>query len=297
MNATILPDFFSKLLQDAATPEFWRKALGIVATAAIILIFFRVLQVIATRAIKKNIPEQKTLLMRRAIRYTGWVIAVISVLQAMGVNLSALLGAAGIAGIAIGFAAQTSVSNLISGIFLIFEKPFQIGDVIQVGDITGIVLSIDLLSIKLQTFDNRFVRIPNESIIKSNVINTTRFPIRRLDIWVGVSYRSDLARVTELLKDIAAKNLNALDNPEPLIYFDKFDASSINILFGVWFEQSKLVDLRNTIIMDIQTRFAAEGIEIPYPKRDLYIKGIADAQNPTAPRAGTSSGSAVEPRG
>jgi len=196
----------------------------------------------------------------------------------MGVNLSALLGAAAIAGIAIGFAAQTSVSKLISGIFLISERPFQIGDVIQVGDITGIVMSIDLLSIKLQTFDNRFVRIPNESIIKSNVINNTRFPIRRLDVWVSVSYNSDLKKVTETLKDIASKNLNALNNPEPLIYIDKFDISGVSILFGVWFEQSKLVDLRNSIIMAIQRRFAEEGIEIPYPKRDVYIKGIADTQ-------------------
>jgi len=279
MKTTILPDFISKLFQNASTPEFWRKALGIIAAAALILILFRVLQMITARAMKKGMSEQKAQLIKKAIRYTGWVIAIVSVLQGLGVNLSALLGAAGIAGIAIGFAAQTSVSNLISGIFLISEKPFQIGDVIQVGDISGIVMSIDLLSIKLQTFDNRFVRIPNESIIKTNVINTTRFPIRRLDIWVGVSYNSNLKKVTETLKDIASKNLNALDNPEPLIYIDKFDASSINILFGVWFEQSKLVDLRNTIIMDIHSRFAAEGIEIPYPKRDVYIKEIVDSQN------------------
>jgi len=278
MNTTILPDFINHLFKDAFTPEFWKKAFSIILAAVLILVFFRVLQVIVSRAMKKTMPEQKAQLVKKAIQYTGWVIAIISVLESMGVNLSALLGAAGIAGIAIGFAAQTSVSNLISGIFLISEKPFQIGDVIQVGDITGIVMSVDLLSIKLQTFDNRFVRIPNESIIKSNVINNTRFPIRRLDVWVGVSYDSDLNRVTEVLKDIAAKNLYALDNPAPLIYIDKFDNSGINILFGVWFEQSKLVDLRNSIIIDIHTRFAEEGIEIPYPKRDVYIKGIADAQ-------------------
>ncbi len=272
MNTPIIPDFINKLLQNVSTPEFWKKAIGIVVAAALILIFFRVLQMLVARAIKKGVPEQRAQLIRKAIRYTGWVIAIVSVLQGMGVNLSALLGAAGIAGIAIGFAAQTSVSNLISGIFLISEKPFQIGDVIQVGDISGIVLSVDLLSIKLQTFDNRFVRIPNESIIKTNVINLTRYPIRRLDIMVGVSYEADLHKVSDVLKDIAAKNLNALDNPEPLIYFDKFDASSINILFGVWYEQSKLVDLRNSIIMDIHARFAKEGIEIPYPKHDVYIK-------------------------
>ncbi|MEN6297008.1 MAG: mechanosensitive ion channel family protein [Rectinema sp.] len=280
MNSTILPDFINNLFKDAFTPEFWRKAFSAIIAAVLILGAFRILQAIASRTMKKNMPEQKAQLVKKAIHYTGWAIAIISVLESMGVNLSALLGAAGIAGIAIGFAAQTSVSNLISGIFLISEKPFQIGDVIQVGDITGIVMSIDLLSVKLQTFDNRFVRIPNESIIKLNVTNNTRFPIRRLDVWVGVSYNSNLNKVTEVLKDIAARNLYALDNPAPLIYIDKFDNSSINILFGVWFEQSKLVDLRNSIIIDIHTRFAEEGIEIPYPKRDVYIKGIVDTQIP-----------------
>lgn len=280
MDSIILPDSINQLFQNAFTPEFWRKALSILLGAVLILVVFRVLRVIVSRAIKKTLPEQKAQLVKKAIQYTGWTIAVVSVLESMGVNLSALLGAAGIAGIAIGFAAQTSVSNLISGIFLISERPFQIGDVIEVGNISGIIMSIDLLSIKLQTFDNRFVRIPNESIIKSNVINNTRFPIRRLDVWVSVSYNSDLKKVTETLKDIASKNLYALDNPEPLIYIDKFDTSGINILFGVWFEQSKLVDLRNSIIMDIHTRFAEEGIEIPYPKQDVYIKGIADTQIP-----------------
>ena len=278
MNATILPDFLTRLLNDVFTPEFWKKALSVILAVILILGFFRVLQAIVSRTTKKNMPEQKAQLIKKIINYTGWIIAIISVLESAGVNLSALLGAAGIAGIAIGFAAQTSISNLISGIFLISEKPFQVGDVIQVDDISGIVMSIDLLSVKLQTFDNRFVRIPNESIIKTNVTNNTRFPIRRLDVWVGVSYDSDLTRVTEVLKDIAAKNLYALDNPEPLIYIDKFDNSSINILFGVWFEQSKLVDLRNSIITDIHTRFKQEGIEIPYPKQDVYIKGIVDGQ-------------------
>ncbi|MGB9685776.1 MAG: mechanosensitive ion channel family protein [Rectinema subterraneum] len=287
MKSSILPDFFTHLYNEALTPAFWQKAIGIAFAAILILAFFRILQVIVSRTLRKTMPEPKAQLIRKTIRYTGYVVAIASILQSMGINLSALLGAAGIAGIAIGFAAQTSVSNLISGLFLISEKSFQIGDVIQAGDITGIVMSIDLLSVKLQTFDNKFVRIPNETIIKTNVVNITRFPIRRLDITVGVSYNSDLKKVTELLKDIAAKNMYALDNPEPLILIDKFDKSSINILLGVWFEQSKLVDLKNSIIIDIHERFDKEGIEIPYSKMDLYIKETSDARIPKTeqPRA------------
>jgi len=276
MDDTIFPDSIDRFIQDALTPEFWSKAFTILITAILILVFFRILRIILGCGMKKTIPEQKAQLILKALRYTGWAIAVVSVLQSVGVNLSALLGAAGIAGIAIGFAAQTSVSNLISGIFLVFEKPFQISDTIQIDEISGIVMSIDLLSVKLQTFDNRFVRIPNESIIKTNVINLTRFPIRRLDIYVNVSYTTDLRKATDVLRDIAYKNIYVLDNPSPLILIDKFDIPGVGILLGVWFEKSNLVEIKNTILMDIQERFAEEGIEIPYPKRDVYIKGIAE---------------------
>ena len=118
-----------------------------------------------------------------------------AVLGELGVKLTALLGAAGIVGIAVGFASQTSVSNIISGLFLISEKPFAIGDVLKVGGTTGIIQSIDLLSIKIRTFDNLFVRIPNEKILSSEVTNITRFPIRRMDIVFQVDYGQDLARV------------------------------------------------------------------------------------------------------
>jgi len=279
MDNTLLPDSIDHFIKDALTPEFWSKAFTILITAILILVFFRILRIILDRGMKKSIPEQKAQLILKAIRYTGWVIAIVSVLQSVGVNLSALLGAAGIAGIAVGFAAQTSISNLISGIFLVFEKPFQISDVIQIDDISGTVMSIDLLSVKLQTFDNRFVRIPNESIIKTNVINLTRFPIRRLDIYVNVSYNTDLKKATDVLKDIASKNIYVLDNPSPLILIDKFDIPGVSILLGVWFERSNLIEIKNTILMDIQERFAEEGIEIPYPKRDVYIKGIVERES------------------
>jgi len=113
LQTTTIDQFFKDLI----TPQFWSKALTVAVTAVLILLFFHFLQVIVGRGVKKICGEQKAQLILKAIRYTGWVIAVVSVLQSIGVNLSALLGAAGIAGIAIGFAAQTSISNLISGIF------------------------------------------------------------------------------------------------------------------------------------------------------------------------------------
>jgi small-conductance mechanosensitive channel len=133
---------------------------------------------------KKYSPQQG-MVAAKVLLYPGLLLILISVLHQLQFSLAPLLGAAGIVGIAVGFASQTSVSNVISGFFLIAEKPFEVDDMIQVGDTVGRVLSIDTLSVKLRTFDNRFVRIPNETIVKSQVTTITRFPIRRLDLNVG----------------------------------------------------------------------------------------------------------------
>ncbi|MDP3178721.1 MAG: mechanosensitive ion channel family protein, partial [Spirochaetaceae bacterium] len=129
-----------------------------------------------------------------------------------------------------------------------------------------VVLSVDVLSIKIQTFDNRFVRIPNETIIKSNLVNVTRFPIRRLDIWLTLPYSTDLERASAILREIARANVFALDNPEPLVLIDKFDATGVVVLFGPWYEKSDFMDLKNSLMIDIKKRFEAEGIEFPPPR-------------------------------
>src|SRR5690606_20718837 len=150
----------------------------------------------------------------------------------------------------IGFASQTSASNLISGLFLVGEKPFQLGDIIKVGETVGEVLSIDLLSVKMRTFDNLFVRITNESLIKTEMTNLTRFPIRRFDMLVGVAYREDISKVRETLMQVANANPLCLDEPEPMFFFTGFGDSSLNIQFSVWVKRESFRDLRNTLQED-----------------------------------------------
>jgi small-conductance mechanosensitive channel len=219
------------------------------------------------------------MLIRKAIFYIGGTIILVTVLQTLGLKLTALLGAAGIVGIAIGFASQTSVSNLISGLFLISEKPFAVGDVINVGDTTGIILSIDLLSVKIRTFDNRYIRIPNEKLLNSELTNITRFPIRRLDIRLGVAYKEDVKKVRRVLLDVAEKNPFCLDEPEPILIFTDFGSSALEFLFGVWFAKTDYISLKNSIMEEIKERFDREGIEIPFPHTTIY-SGSATAPMP-----------------
>jgi small-conductance mechanosensitive channel len=231
----------------------------------------------------KKATPQRRMVARKIIVYAGFVIVLMTVLAELGVKLTAILGAAGIVGIAVGFASQTSVSNIISGLFLISEKPFAVGDVIRIGSTTGIILSIDLLSIKLRTFDNLFVRIPNEKILSSEVTNITRFPIRRMDIKVEVSYQDDLDRVRDVLARVARGNRFCLDEPAPVILVTDFKDSGVELLFGLWFSKADFMSLKNSIMQDIMRHFRAEGIRIPYPTRTLQF--VDPGQAPSTGRA------------
>jgi len=228
------------------------------------------------KGLKKKITDQAVMLLSKGVVYIGSLIIVMTVLQQMGVKLGTLLGAAGIAGVAIGFAAQTSLSNLISGIFLVWERPFQVGDALQAGSDMGIVYSIDLLSIQLRTYDNKMIRIPNESLIKGSFTNITRFPIRRMDIDIGVAYKEDVERVMKVLKEVAEQNRYCLDEPEPLIIFKGFGDSALEILFAPWFAKTDYVALRNSLLIEVKRRFDEEGIEIPFPHRTLYTGAVTE---------------------
>jgi len=245
----------------------------ILKVALIVVITIPVLLLLrgwARRFFTKRYAPHYGMLAGKLIFYSGLTILAVTVMGQLGISLAPLLGAAGIVGIALGFASQTSVSNIISGLFLIAEQPFKVDDIITINNTTGVVLSIDILSVKLRTFDNQFVRIPNEMIIKTEVTNVTRFPIRRFNARISVAYKEDIGRVRELLMDVAEKNQYSLSEPEPLIIFDAFGASSIDLLFLVWAPSKEYILLKNTIQEEVKAKFDEEGIEIPFPHVSLY---------------------------
>jgi small-conductance mechanosensitive channel len=222
------------------------------------------------RIVSKKMTTHGVFLLKRTVFYTLLGLFVLSALKHIGIDLTILLSAAGIFTVAIGFASQTSASNLISGIFLMIERPFSIGDVIKVNDISGEVISIDLLSVKLRTFDNLFVRIPNESMIKSAVTTMTKYPIRRADLKLGIAYKEDIEKVRDLLLKIAEKNVICLEEPAPLFILTGFGSSSVDIQFSVWSRRENFLALKNEMYQNIKKTFDEQGIEIPFPHISLY---------------------------
>lgn len=191
-------------------------------------------------------------------------------LREAGFSLEVVLGAAGILTVAIGFASQTSASNIISGLFLVMEKPFEIGDFIEVDATIGEIVSIDLLSVKLRTPDNLYVRIPNETLIKTRVINRSRFPIRRIDLTVGIAYAEDVERVSNLLLELAEKNAVSLEEPKPFVLVTGFGASSVDLQFSFWVPKDKFFEGRGGMMVAIKKTLDQQGIEIPFPHTSIY---------------------------
>lgn len=222
------------------------------------------------RVAESKMTTHGRFLLKRTVFYTLLVLFALSALKHIGIDLTILLGAAGIFTVAIGFASQTSASNLISGLFLMIERSFSIGDVIKVNDIVGEVISIDLLSVKLRTFDNLFVRIPNESMIKSAVTTMTKFPIRRADLKLGIAYKEDIEKVRDILLKIAEKNVICLEEPAPLFILTGFGTSSVDIQFSVWSKRENFLTLKNEMYQNIKKTFDEQGIEIPFPHLSLY---------------------------
>lgn len=225
----------------------------------------------AGRAARRYTAAQETMLVQRMVFYGVLALTIVTALQQMGFNLGVLLGAAGILTVAVGFASQTSASNVISGLFIIGERAFVVGDTIKLGNTIGEVLSIDLLSVKLRTPDNLFVRVPNETMIKAEITNLTRFPIRRLDLLIGVNYKEDMGKVQRVLQEVAARNPLCLVEPEPLFIFSGFGDSAMNLQFSVWSVRESFLELRNSIQQEIKQAFDANGIDIPYPQRVLHL--------------------------
>lgn len=259
------------------------------AFAAIMIIFIGFfLARRASAALTKlpNLDLQQQLLLKKLSYYIFATLVVAAALNQVGFDLKVILGAAGVLTVAVGFAAQTSASNLISGLFLMIDRPFKLGDAIEVDSVKGEILSIDLLSTKVRTFDNRLIRVPNETMVKSNIVNLSFFPVRRVDMKFGLDYEVSIMKVRDVLLDIASRNPLVLDQPEPLFIFEGFGASSQDIFFAVWTLRENYLEVQNGILSEIRARFERENISFAFPTRTLiHLNGNSETAKPQTPTA------------
>lgn len=217
---------------------------------------------LAKRASIKHFSQHHAQLTKRFVFHAIFLVFLVSGLQHLGFNLGVLLGAAGILTVGVSFASQTAASNLVSGLFLLFEMPFKIGDTIIVKNITGTVDSIDLMSTKIKTSDNQLVRIPNEMMMKSEIINQSYFKTRRSDIFVTIAYENDVELAKNSILTLAKNHALIHKKPEPTVIVHELKAAGIELKIMVWTDTKVINTVRNELIESINQSFGKENIEI-----------------------------------
>jgi small-conductance mechanosensitive channel len=233
------------------------------------LIVASLLSAFVFKVIFRNfLSPHHAMLLHKMVYYLTTLIFAFFAIDILGFDLKGVAGALGIGTLAFAWAANTAVTNVASGIFLLGEKPFEIGDYVRMEGPTGWdaqILSIDLLSVKMRTRDNTLVRMPNELLLKSEVRNLTRFPIRRVDIKFRVAFSENLAQIKQILFETARKNPLCLESPIPELFFSEFGFGEAGILlqFSAWSKQSSFVDLQTSLQTQIQEEFRKAGIQLP----------------------------------
>ncbi|HZG31206.1 MAG TPA: mechanosensitive ion channel family protein [Ensifer sp.] len=227
--------------------------------------------------------------------YVGIAVAALFGISAAGIDLSSLALVAGALSLGIGFGLQNIVSNFVSGLILLVERPFKVGDWVITGTTEGFVRRISVRATEIETFQHLSIIVPNSELINASVGNWThKNRLGRVEIAVGVGYESDPRRVMEILLEIARAQENVLKTPEPVVAFQGFGDSSLN--FELRVHLADVLDglkVRNDIRLTIFERFKEEGIEFPFPQRDLHLKiedGVASILREAVTRRGHFEG-------
>ena len=205
------------------------------------------------------------------LRWVLYIILFLTVIQKVGVPVSSFLGALAAAGVAIGLALQGSLSNFAGGIMLLILKPFRIGDSIEAKGHIGTVELIGMFYTTLIKFGNERVIIPNGPLFSDNIINYSQNPTRQHNIIVGIGYGSDLKKAKEILYRLAKECPTALQEPPAVVYVDELADSSVNLSLRIWSNTGNYLETRFYLIEQIKLTFDKEGIEIPFPQRDVHI--------------------------
>ncbi|MGD9411620.1 MAG: mechanosensitive ion channel family protein, partial [Desulfobacterales bacterium] len=216
------------------------------------------------------------------IRFSNFIIytvVIIIALDLLGINVVPFIAGAGVAGVAIGFAAKDTLSNLIAGILLIIDRPFEVGDRIEVwsapaGSATwGDVIDIGLRATKIKTTDNIVIIIPNNEIMLRDIINYTIISENiRVRINIGIAYDADLKKAKNVILKVAEATEGVADDPPPKVVVRNFGESAVDLQLRVWIHDARRrMDTISGITDRVKEAFDEAGIEIPYPKRDIYV--------------------------
>jgi small conductance mechanosensitive channel len=199
-------------------------------------------------------------------------VVILATLEQLGVETTSALAILGAAGLAIGLALQSSLSNFAAGVMLIMFRPFKVGDYVEAGGTAGIVETIAIFSTMMRTGDNREVTIPNGQIYGSTIINYSARETRRIDMMFSIGYGDDIRKAKSIIEEVLKAEEHILDDPAPTIMLMELGASSVDIAVRPWVKSADYWTVRAFLLEEIKTRFDASGISIPFPQQDVHVK-------------------------
>ncbi|HOI12932.1 MAG TPA: mechanosensitive ion channel family protein [Methanoculleus sp.] len=235
------------------------------------VIIAKVVSTNVRRILAERLPKNERELLTKLVYYGIIVWAFVVALPQLNFDLSGLLVAGGIVGLVIGFASQSVVSNLISGLFLMFEHPIRIGDNINVADVSGSVEDIRVLSTVIKTYDGVYVRIPNEKVFTSNITNYVHNAARRFEYQIGIRYQDDANAAIRIAKEVIETHPFALKSPAPSVFVDNFGDNSVNLTAYIWAPARNWWDVRTDLLWKIKLALEENGIEMPFPQRTVWF--------------------------
>ncbi|PLX13218.1 MAG: mechanosensitive ion channel protein MscS, partial [Marinilabiliales bacterium] len=220
----------------------------------------------------KGLPHTIAVMVKYAIISIGVFLAI----TAVGMPMNSITVIAGAMGVGIGFGLQNIFNNIVSGFILLFERPIQIDDTIEVGTLIGKVKSIGIRASNIRTFDGADIIVPNGDLVSNQVVNwTLSDQQRRIEVFAGVAYGSDPHRVKELFEKVLSDHKDILNDPKPLVLFNGLGNSSLDFRLLFWTSNFyEWIHIKSDIIFGVHDILYKEGISIPFPQMDLHLKSI-----------------------
>jgi small-conductance mechanosensitive channel len=235
------------------------------------LVLAKIITSYLRRSLKTKLNKDRLELLIKIVYYLLITVTVVWVMSALGIKLSGLLVAGGFLGIIIGFASQSIVGNLVSGIFLTIEHPMKIGNAVNIDGTIGIVEDINIISTRLRTFDGLDIRIPNEKVFTTSITNYVSNIARRFEYSIGVRYEDDAQQAISLIRGFLATEPFVLVNPAPLVFVAKLENSSVNIIVKIWSPVSQWYSLNMRLLWELKKILEENGISVAFPQQVIHF--------------------------
>ena len=277
IQATDAVTLFSQVLDWVASREggvnLAVKALLIVVVVFALVFIARLVQSLAARGIRRVSQLSKLMqdFLARAVFWLTFLVGLLVALSLAGVNITPLFAVVGGASFILAFAMQETLGNLASGMMIMINKPFDVGDLVDTNGILGEVEAVSIVSTTVRTLDNQVVILPNSSVWGSIITNVTVSPIRRVDMVFGIGYADDIDTAMGVLQELVANHPKILEEPAPNIRVHELADSSVNFICRPWAKTENYWEVYWDLTRQVKEGFDAAGVSIPFPQRDVHL--------------------------